>query len=50
MTSRRILGRTPDDTRKMLRQHRIFTQMLGVLSILVTSMWGMYVNLSIGVL
>lgn len=49
-TSRRIVGLTPDQTRKMMRKHRILTQLLGVLSILVTSMWGMYVNLSIGVL
>ncbi len=50
MTARRIQGHSPDETRKMLRRHRILTQMLGVLSILVTSMWGMYVNLSLGVL
>lgn len=33
-----------------LNRHRFFTQLLGVVSIFVTAMWGMYQNLSLGVL
>jgi hypothetical protein len=36
--------------RKRLMRHRLYTQMIGTASILVTAMWGMYVNLSLGVL
>jgi len=35
---------------KALSRCRVYTQMIGVVSILVTSMWGMYQNTSIGVL
>jgi hypothetical protein len=38
------------DLRARLQRHRIYTQMIGVVSIFVTAMWGMYQNLSIGVL
>lgn len=31
-----------------LRRHRFFTQLIGMVSILVTAMWGMYQNLAIG--
>lgn len=31
-----------------LRRHRFFTQLIGMLSILITAMWGMYQNLNIG--
>lgn len=33
---------------KRLAWHRTYTQMLGVVSIFVTALWGMYQNLSIG--
>ncbi len=36
--------------RKRLIAHRRITQVIGMLSILVTSFWGMYQNLSLGVL
>lgn len=36
--------------RARLLRHRVYTQMLGVVSIFVTSLWGMYQNLSLGVL
>ncbi len=35
---------------KTLSRCRLYTQIIGMISILVTSMWGMYQNLSIGVL
>lgn len=35
---------------KRLGRHRLIVQALGMVSIFVTAMWGMYVNLSIGVL
>ena len=36
--------------RKRLLRHRLYTQLLGVVSIFITALWGMYQNLSIGVL
>ena len=36
--------------RKRLTRCRLYTQMIGTLSIFVTALWGMYQNLSIGVL
>lgn len=35
---------------RRLMRHRLYTQMVGVVSIFVTALWGMYQNLSIGVL
>ncbi len=35
---------------KALSRCRLYTQIIGMISILVTSLWGMYQNLSIGVL
>ncbi|OSQ49285.1 component of SufBCD complex [Marivita geojedonensis] len=35
---------------KRLSRHRLVVQAIGMVSIFVTAMWGMYVNLSIGVL
>lgn len=35
---------------KRLARHRFFVQLVGVVSIFVTALWGMYQNLSIGVL
>ena len=36
----------PEAARKRLRRQRLYTQILGLLSILLTSMWGMFVNLT----
>ena len=33
---------------KRLTRHRLYTQLIGMVSIFVTSMWGMYQNLYIG--
>ena len=35
---------------KVLTRSRIYTQIIGMISILITSLWGMYQNFSIGVL
>lgn len=48
--ARKITGLPAAETRKALRAHRLIIQMIGVVSILVTSMWGMFYNLSVGVL
>ncbi len=39
-----------EDLRARLVRHRIYTQVLGVVSIFVTALWGMYQNLSFGAL
>jgi hypothetical protein len=51
-TARRIAERelSGEDLRARLTRHRVYTQMLGVVSIFVTSLWGMYQNLSFGAL
>ena len=36
--------------RARLVRHRVYTQLIGVVSIFVTALWGMYQNLSIGAL
>jgi hypothetical protein len=41
---------TGEHLRKRLTRHRIYVQMVGVVSIFFTALWGMYQNLSIGVL
>ncbi|WP_040604455.1 hypothetical protein [Sagittula stellata] len=35
---------------RRLRLHRVVTQMIGLVSIFVTALWGMFQNLSVGVL
>jgi len=51
-TSRRIVADqlTSDPLRRRMRRHRIYTQIIGLLAIFVTAMWGMYQNLTIGAL
>lgn len=51
-TSRRIVeqGLSGEALQKRLMRHRLYIQMIGVLSIFVTAMWGMYQNFSVGVL
>ncbi|TNF18675.1 MAG: component of SufBCD complex [Rhodobacteraceae bacterium] len=50
--SRRIVeqGLAGEALQKRLVRHRLYIQMIGVLSIFVTAMWGMYQNFSVGVL
>ncbi|MFY0691431.1 MAG: component of SufBCD complex [Paracoccaceae bacterium] len=48
--ARLIQGKTGAELRKMLRRHRITIQVLGMFSIFVTSMWGMHINMTAGVL
>ena len=43
-------GLSGEPLRARLGRHRLYTQMLGVVSIFVTSLWGMYQNMSIGAL
>ena len=35
---------------KRLTRHRLYTQIVGMLSIFVTAIWGMYQNLTLGAL
>lgn len=39
-----------EELRARLVRHRLYTQMIGVVSIFVTALWGMYQNLSFGAL
>ena len=48
--ARRIDHTSLADIRVKLRRQRLAIQVIGMLSILVTSMWGMFHNLSVGVL
>ena len=50
--ARRIQSLEPriETVAKLLLRCRFYVQLIGMVSILVTSMWGMYQNLSIGVL
>lgn len=43
-------GSSGELLRKRLTRHRLYVQLTGVVSIFVTALWGMYQNLSIGVL
>ncbi|MEP3333357.1 component of SufBCD complex [Sedimentitalea sp.] len=51
-TARRIEqeSATGELLRKRLARHRFFTQVIGMISIFFTALWGMYQNLTIGVL
>ncbi len=44
----RIEGSTGDVLQRRLMRHRLYTQIIGMISIFVTALWGMYQNLSIG--
>jgi hypothetical protein len=39
-----------DALRRRLRLHRIYTQLIGIMAIFVTAMWGMYQNMTVGAL
>ena len=46
--ARRAQGLSGELLRRVLRRHRLAVQLIGMLSILVSSMWGMYVNITAG--
>ncbi|MEM7473191.1 MAG: component of SufBCD complex [Pseudomonadota bacterium] len=48
--ARRAPAMRGDDLYKLLRRQRIAIQAMGMVAILISSMWGMYVNISAGVL
>jgi len=48
--ARRIDSTSLADIRIKLRRQRLTIQVIGMLSILATSMWGMFYNMSVGVL
>jgi len=41
---------TGEELCQRLHRHRIWTQVIGMVSVFVTSLWGMYQNVSVGVL
>jgi len=43
-------GSVGEDLYKRLMRHRIYTQFIGMFSVFVTAMWGMFQNLSVGAL
>ena len=47
ITERNLTG---EALRNRLRLQRLFTQVIGLVSIFVTAMWGMWQNMSVGVL
>lgn len=51
-TARRIEAEAPqgEALRGRLLRHRVYTQLIGAAAIFVTALWGMYQNISIGVL
>ncbi|MWB77200.1 component of SufBCD complex [Pseudooceanicola sp. 216_PA32_1] len=46
----RTSGAAGEDLRRRMWRHRMMVQMVGVVAIFVTAMWGMFQNMSIGVL
>ncbi|MBI6629051.1 component of SufBCD complex [Pontibaca salina] len=50
--ARRIASEAPqgEELRRYLLRQRVYIQMIGAVAIFVTALWGMYQNLSIGVL
>ena len=51
-TARRIRNEhlAGEDLRRRMWRHRVYTQMVGVVAIFVTAIWGMYQNMSVGAL
>ena len=41
-------GSTDEQLRRRLMRHRLYTQIIGMIAIFVTALWGMYQNLSVG--
>jgi hypothetical protein len=52
VAARRMRAESPQggDLRKRLTRCRFYTQLIGTVAIFITALWGMYQNLSIGVL
>ncbi len=52
LTARRIEaeGVSPEVLYRRLRWHRLYVQMIGLVAIFVTAMWGMYQNMTVGAL
>jgi len=50
-TARRIRARGAkgEELRRILMRHRFWTQVIGMISIFVTAMWGMAMNYGLGV-
>lgn len=44
----RIEGSTGEVLRRRLMRHRLYTQIIGMVSIFITALWGMYQNLAVG--
>ncbi|MEP5762556.1 MAG: component of SufBCD complex [Litoreibacter sp.] len=49
-SARKIRLEEGDAIYRRLKKHRFLIQVIGMLSIFVTSMWGMYINVTVGVL
>jgi hypothetical protein len=47
-TKIKVGGAKGDALQRTLTRHRIITQVIGMLSVFVTAMWGMYQNLAVG--
>ena len=41
-------GSTGEQLQRRLTRHRLYTQVIGMFSVFVTAMWGMYQNLAVG--
>ena len=44
----RVEGSSGEVLRRRLMRHRLYTQIIGMVSIFVTAVWGMYQNLAVG--
>jgi putative effector of murein hydrolase LrgA (UPF0299 family) len=44
----RVEGSTGEVLRRRLMRHRLYTQIIGMVSIFITAVWGMYQNLAVG--
>lgn len=51
-TARLILEEAPEgpDLARRLRRHRLFVQMIGMVSIVITAFWGVFQTMTVGVL
>jgi hypothetical protein len=49
-TARKLQSEAPtgDLLYKRMHRHRLYTQIIGMISVFVTSMWGMYQNMALG--
>jgi len=52
MTANRVQAQdlSGEALRRTMRHHRLYTQMIGIVAIFVTAMWGMYQNMTVGAL